>query len=132
MDDDIRALLSPEGVQQYLRQREIDDFNLAELRRRRLELYPEPEEKPQPRTTAMDKQTATATYYVTWHQLDKIMSFLGAEVGKAENRANAKIKALEADVAALKCELAIVQAHKMSKPVAAEGSVTSLRGRHVA
>lgn len=127
MDDDVRALLSPEGEQQYLRQKEIDDFDLAELRRRRLELYPEPKAEPPQRTATMDKQNATATY-VTWSQLHDFSGFLGAELGKAESRANAKIKALEADVAALKCDVEVLTKHKAAK----SDVVPLMRGRDVA
>ena len=121
MDDDVRALLSPEGEAAYLRQQEIDDFRFAELQRRRRELYPEPKLEPQPQTTA------AAPPYVTWRQMDTVMSFLGAELGKAESRANRKIRALEEQVAALRCDVEVLSKHK-----AAKSDVVPLRGRDVA
>lgn len=78
----------------------------------------------------MDKHNATATY-VTWRQLEEFSSFLGAELGKAESRANARIKTLEADVAALRADLEILRAHKAPADVSLKG-VMPMRGRNVA
>ena len=59
------------------------------------------------------------------------MKFLGAELGKAESRANAranaKIKMLEEQVAALRCDVEFLSKHK-----AAKSDVVPLRGRDVA
>ena len=136
MDDEVRALLSPEGEAEYLRQREIADADLAELRRR---LAPDLKERGQPKKAYIKendvslKQHGTSNAYAikVWRLVEDFSNIVGAELAKAESRTNAKIKTLEADVAALRAEIEILRQHKVSKP-SAEGSITSLRGRSVA
>jgi len=62
-------------------------------------------------------------------QLEAFAAIIGEETGKVDAKLLAKIKTLEADVAALRADL---EAHKVSKPdINLAGSVTPMRGRNV-
>ena len=133
MDDEVRALLSPEGEAEYLRQREIDDIDLAELRRRRLELYPEPvKAKPQPK--AQPGMTDDDRQWVQ-HQLDLCTRSISKCVTEDDEKVLAHVRTLKAEivhlkeqVAALKCGIEDLSKHKATK----SDVVPLMRARDVA
>jgi len=136
MDDDIRALLSPESEAEYLRQQEIDDFRFAELQRRRRQLYPEPEKK-QPQPKVRPGMTDADRDWVQ-HRLDVLARVIAQVMDEREcelrrqiiarrDALYAEIKALKEQVAALRCDVEVLTKHK-----AAKSDVVPLRGRDVA
>ena len=59
--------------------------------------------------------------------VDAVVTVIGAEVGKCDTEV---AKVLRKEIGELRAEIEVLRAHKPSKPT--EGSITSLRGRHVA
>jgi hypothetical protein len=65
--------------------------------------------------------------------VDEIVKLIGKETLDEDAKLLAKIKKLEADVGQLRADIEILRQYKANKPDDASiGSVTSLRGRHVA
>ena len=124
--------------QQYAREaRERDDFNaeqerlererFAQKRLRREQEQRKP--KVQPGMTEADRQWVR-------DYIEAVTKMIAEEVIRRENELRVEIikrrDQIWADIAALRADLTILQALHKASNVSPEGSVTSLRGRHVA
>ena len=123
----------------YEREAAEHDAFLAQCAERRRQQHPEPEpEAKQPkRTAAMDALEQRMRAF-TVSMANAVARVCGEEGNKQDVKLLNHIKTLKAEigqlkeqVAALKCDVQILTAHKMSKPTT-EGSIMSLRNRRVA